>query len=78
MKNVISGIEEKRAKKDYDRTKMDWERMNLSELKNLPAQSRFHVKRAIHSYMGTSPGSARALKPLTKEIWNEKQETMVE
>jgi len=78
MKNVLTSLEEKRAKKDYDRTVQDWERMNLSELKNLPVQSRYHVKKAIHSYLGTSPGSAKALKPLTKQIFNEKQQATAE
>ncbi|XP_031555251.1 uncharacterized protein LOC116292138 [Actinia tenebrosa] len=77
MKNVLVEMEEKRAKKDYDRTLKDWERMNLSELKSLPPQSRYHVKKAIHSYLGTSQGSAKALRPLTKEIWDEKSDQMV-
>lgn len=77
MKNVMVEMEEKRAKKDYDRTVKDWERMNLSELKTLPPQSRYHVKKAIHSYLGTTQGSAKALKPLTKQIWDEKSDQLV-
>jgi hypothetical protein len=77
MKNVRTEMEDKRSKKDYDRTVKDWERMNLSELKSLPPQSRCHVKKAIHSYLGTSHGAVKALKPLTKELWDEKAKPMV-
>ena len=42
--------------------------MNLAELKQLPAQSRYHVKEAIVSYLGTTKGSNQALKPLLDEI----------
>lgn len=46
----------------------DWQRMNLTELKVLPEQSRYHVKKAIMSYLGTSKGSNKALKPLLGEL----------
>ena len=55
-------------KDDHQRTLNDWNRMNLTELKVLPDQSRYHVKKAIMSYLGTSKGSNTALKPLLKEI----------
>lgn len=42
--------------------------MNLTELKVLPEQSRYHVKKAIISYLGGSKGCNKALKPLLKEI----------
>ncbi|KAL9962919.1 hypothetical protein ACROYT_G032073 [Oculina patagonica] len=59
---------QKRMKDDHTRTMNDWQRMNLTELKVLPEQSRYHVKKAIMSYMGTSKGSNKALKPLLGEL----------
>lgn len=59
---------QKRMKEDHTRTLNDWQRMNLTELKVLPEQSRYQVKKAIMSYLGTSKGSNRALKPLLSEL----------
>lgn len=59
---------EKRMKEDHSRTVNDWQRMNLTELNTLPEQSRYHVKKAIMSYLGTSKGSSKALKPLLTEL----------
>ena len=59
---------QKRMKEDHQRTMNDWNRMNLTELKVLPEQSRYHVKKAIISYLGGSKGCNKALKPLLKEI----------
>ena len=59
---------EKRMKEDHSRTVNDWQRMNLTELNTLPEQSRNHVKKAIMSYLGTSKGSSKALKPLLTEL----------
>jgi len=59
---------QKRMKDDHTRTLNDWNRMNLTELKALPQQSRFHVKKAIISYLGTSKGCNKALKPLLNEL----------
>ena len=59
---------EKQAKVDYERTVEDWHRMNLVELKKLPPNPRYHFKKAIVSYLGTTPGSSRALAPLTKVL----------
>ncbi|KAJ7388655.1 hypothetical protein OS493_036509 [Desmophyllum pertusum] len=68
LTNTHEALAEKQAKADYDRTVQDWNRMNLSELKKLPPSPRYHIKKAIVSYLGTSRGSSRALKPLTKEL----------
>lgn len=57
-----------RMKEDHRKTVDDWNRMNLAELKALPLQSRFHVKKTIVSYLGTSTGSNKALKPLLNEL----------
>lgn len=59
---------QRRLKDDHTRTMNDWQRMNLRELKVLPEQSRYHVKKAIMSYLGTSKGSNKALKPLLGEL----------
>ncbi|XP_074606805.1 uncharacterized protein LOC141859819 [Acropora palmata] len=59
---------ERQAKVDYERTVQDWHRMNLVELKKLPPSPRYHIKKAIVSYLGTTPGSSRALAPLTKAL----------
>lgn len=59
---------QRRMKEDQTRTLNDWNRMNLAELKTLPLQSRFHVKKAITSYLGTSKGCNKALRPLLDEL----------
>lgn len=59
---------QKRMEEDHSRTLNDWNRMNLTELKALPEQSRFHVKKAILSYLGTSKGSKKALQPFLNEL----------
>lgn len=59
---------QKQARVDYERTVQDWHRMNLSELKKLPPSPRYHIQKAIVSYLGTSRGSSQALIPLTKEL----------
>ena len=64
LRRIQESKVQKRIKDDYTRTLNDWHRMNLTELKGLPEQSRFHVKKAIMSYLGTSKGSNKALKPL--------------
>lgn len=61
-----------RMKEDHRKTVDDWNRMNLAELKALPLQSRFHVKKTIVSYLGTSTGSNKALKPLLNELSTDK------
>lgn len=66
--STSEALAERQAKVDYERTKQDWNRMNLSELKKLPPSPRYHFKKTIESYLGTSRGSSRALKPLTKEL----------
>ncbi|KAL9962920.1 hypothetical protein ACROYT_G032074 [Oculina patagonica] len=68
LTNTYEALAEKQAKADYDRTVKDWNRMNLSELKKLPPSPRYHIKKAIVSYLGTSRGSSEALKPLTKQL----------
>ncbi|XP_020631078.1 uncharacterized protein LOC110068055 isoform X1 [Orbicella faveolata] len=68
LNDTYEVLAEKQAKADYERTLQDWNRMNLSELKKLPPNPRYHIKKAIVSYLGTSRGSSRALKPLTKEL----------
>lgn len=60
---------------DHTRTLNDWHRMNLTELKSLPEQSRFHVKKAILSYLGTSKGCNKALRPLLNELHTAEQQT---
>ena len=55
-------------KEDQQRTLNDWNRMNLKELKELPQQSRYHAKKAIMSYLGSSKGSNKALKPLLNDF----------
>ena len=59
---------QKRAKFDYDRTVNDWQRMNLSELKQLPPQSRYNVKKAVQTYLGTSKGSNKAVKQVIGDL----------
>lgn len=68
LSSTSEALAERQAKADYERTIQDWNRMNLSELKKLPPSPRYHIKKAIESYLGTSRGSSLALKPLTKEL----------
>lgn len=71
VRSMQESLAQKKSREDYERTVNDWKRMNLSELKELPPQSRFHVKKAIFSYLGTSQGSNKALRPLAKELETE-------
>ena len=68
MKTLRATLAHKRANYDYDRTVSDWQRMNLQELKDLPPQSRYHVKKAVMTYLGTSKGSNRAVKDVIQDL----------
>ena len=65
---MYESIADQRAKVDYIRAQRDWKRMNLSELKELPNQTKTHMKKVIGTYLGTSKGSIKALHGLSKEL----------
>lgn len=68
VKDIQTTLAKQRAKYDYDRTMRDWERMNLMELKQLPAVSRYNVKKAVVTYLGTSKGSNRAVREVVENL----------
>jgi len=65
--SIMQSYSADRAKSDYSRTMKDWERMNLAELRELNPQHLYHVAQNIKAYLGSSEGSAKAVKELTKK-----------
>nr|XP_054752414.1 GTPase activating protein homolog 4-like isoform X2 [Lytechinus pictus] len=57
-----------RMKYDSKRTKHDWYRMDLAELKDINEVSRSHMKITCHAYLGTSAGSKKAIASLAKVL----------
>ena len=68
MDQEIEKLNKRKIKLDYQRTLRDWERMNLTELKELPPYSRYHVSKAVKTYFGTSKGAIRAINSLSKQL----------
>lgn len=68
MDQEIEKLNKRKIKLDYQRTLKDWERMNLTELKELPPYSRYHVSKAVKTYFGTSKGAVRAINSLSKQL----------
>ncbi|XP_066269168.1 neurofilament heavy polypeptide-like [Branchiostoma lanceolatum] len=62
-----SGATERR-KEDYRRTKQDFYRMELDKLKYIHPINRGHMKAACTTYLGTTPGSQRAISMLAKVL----------
>ncbi|XP_078584331.1 uncharacterized protein LOC144866666 [Branchiostoma floridae x Branchiostoma japonicum] len=62
-----SGAEERR-REDYRRTKQDFYRMELDKLKYIHPINRGHMKAACTTYLGTTPGSQRAISMLAKVL----------
>ncbi|XP_072175918.1 uncharacterized protein [Diadema setosum] len=57
-----------RQKYDANRTKHDWYRMDLAQLKDINEVSRAHMKITCHAYLGTSSGSKKAISSLAKVL----------
>ncbi|KAI8497604.1 hypothetical protein Bbelb_249100 [Branchiostoma belcheri] len=62
-----TGAEERR-REDYRRTKQDFYRMELDKLKYIHPINRGHMKAACTTYLGTTPGSQRAISMLAKVL----------
>ena len=67
LKKIQDTKYERKMEADYKRTVNDWNRMNLVEIYQLPAQTTFNVKKAIQTYLGSSKGCVKALNPLLKQ-----------
>ncbi|XP_071941040.1 uncharacterized protein [Antedon mediterranea] len=57
-----------RKQKDYTRTKQDWSRMELFKLKELHEINREHMRMTCNAYLGTSPGSRKAVEELAQVL----------
>ncbi|XP_033109062.1 uncharacterized protein LOC117110464 isoform X2 [Anneissia japonica] len=57
-----------RRQKDYTRTKQDWSRMELHKLKEIHGVNREHMRMTCHAYLGTSPGSKKAVEELAQVL----------
>eukprot|EP00057_Strongylocentrotus_purpuratus_P035568 XP_800023.1 PREDICTED: myb-like protein X [Strongylocentrotus purpuratus] len=57
-----------RLKYDSKRTKHDWYRMDLAQLKDINEVSRSHMKVTCHAYLGTSAGAKKAITSLAKVL----------
>lgn len=68
LKERYGGNADVRYKSDYTRTKQDWYRMELEELKNINEVNRGHMQLTCHTYLGTSPGSKKAVASLAKVL----------
>ncbi|XP_070534249.1 uncharacterized protein [Ptychodera flava] len=68
LKQKYSGNATERVKKDYQRTRQDWTRMELDELKKINPVNREHMKITCNAYLGTSPGSKKAVTSLAKTL----------
>jgi len=66
LKMQYSSNAQERIKNDYQRTKQDWERMELDKLRDIHEVNRSHMRITCGTYLGTSMGSNRAIKSLTK------------
>ncbi|XP_077990151.1 uncharacterized protein LOC144444562 isoform X2 [Glandiceps talaboti] len=68
LRTKYSGNATERKKNDYTRTKQDWYRMELSELKKIHPVNRAHMKVTCTAYLGTSPGAKKAVSNLSKSL----------
>ena len=68
LKERYGGNADIRFKSDYTRTKQDWYRMELEELKKINEVNRGHMQLTCHTYLGTSRGSRKAVASLAKVL----------
>ncbi|CAF2387662.1 unnamed protein product [Rotaria sp. Silwood2] len=64
--------------KDYKRTQDDFYRMQLDNAAGNPKVNRENMVRVYHSYLGTTPGSKKALRDLCDQIPLNATKTTVE
>ncbi|XP_038051909.1 uncharacterized protein LOC119724771 isoform X2 [Patiria miniata] len=68
LKTQYSSNAQERIKSDYERTRQDWDRMELDKLRDIHEVSRSHMRITCGTYLGTSKGSHKAVKNLTKVL----------
>ncbi|XP_022088772.1 uncharacterized protein LOC110978251 isoform X2 [Acanthaster planci] len=68
LKTQYSSNAQERIKFDYERTKQDWDRMELDRLREIHEVNRSHMRITCGTYLGTSKGSNKAIKNLTKVL----------
>lgn len=69
---------ETRKEKDYKRTQNDFYRMQLDSAVGYHPSNREHMVRVYHSYLGTTPGSKKAIRDLCHQIPLNATKTSVE
>ncbi len=69
---------ENQKDKDYKRTHDDFYRMQLDSAASHRKTNREHMLRVYHSYLGTTPGSKKALRDLCDQIPLNATKTTVE
>jgi len=63
-----------KKKKDYQRTKQDFYRMELDKLDEVPGdQNRRNLRLAYHAYLKNTPGSRQALLDCLRKLHDEKR-----
>ncbi|XP_072029400.1 uncharacterized protein [Amphiura filiformis] len=68
LRTKYSSNAQERRKKDYQRTKQDWTRMELQKLKEIHEVNRSHMQVTCTTYLGTSTGGKAAVKSLAKVL----------
>ena len=68
LKVQYSSNSQDRFKRDYQRTQQDWTRMELDKLRDIHEVNRSHMRITCGTYLGTSTGSRKAIKSLTKVL----------
>ena len=63
-----------KIEKDYERTKVDFYRMELHKLNDVHPVNRDNMKKAYYAYLQNTPGSKKAVKECVKEVTGEKAE----
>jgi len=74
LKEKYSSQGQAKTNSDYERTKVDFYRMELHRLNDVHPVNRGNMKAAYFAYLQNTPGSKKALKECVKEIADEKED----
>jgi len=74
LRDKYSSQGKAKIEKDYERTKVDFYRMELHKLKDVHPVNRDNMKKAYYAYLQNTPGSKKAVKECVKEVTGEKSE----
>lgn len=72
MRDKYSSQGKAKIEKDYERTKVDFYRMELHRLKDVHPVNRGNMKKAYFAYLQNTPGSKKAVKECVKVVVGEK------